>query len=49
MKFVLILLILGLLIGFGTLLKLLAFSIIAILGLPLVALLFVALLYAAVK
>lgn len=49
MKVFLILAILGFLLGFGTLLKLLAFSIFAILGLPLVSLGFLLLLYLAFK
>lgn len=49
MKVLLILLILGFLIGFGTLLKLMAFSIIAILGLPLVAMLFLVIVYQALR
>jgi hypothetical protein len=49
MKLLIILVILGLLVGFGTLLKLMAFSIIAILGLPLVAMLFLVLLYQALR
>ncbi len=49
MKILLLFLILGLLVGFGTILKILAFSVLTILGLPLVILLVISLIYIAIQ